>query len=290
MQVQGQYPHISGPPSRQLACCRYGRSHARSLYVSMRANSRELPLSAIPVSCFHIILGLPGPCFPSTCMSQAVLTAPLERFMCQYLQSLHSFRMRSRSSMPSCANSSMDLMVTMSCGLTLQICLIIALSFRCRRWRFGFVNGQVSLAWSIALRTQEVYTWPRVLKERWWEERTGSRSLNFFQAVFTCVVVEVHSHQLLRACLLGSKRKLPPPASSCLSGPTWTPLWSDVQGACKLNILMRQLHCTVCHSIFNLFLLPLFAVVGASKFKEGLFHFKNSGMKGLMFGIFRILF
>ena len=52
------------------------------------------------------------------------------------------------------------------------------------------VNGQVSLAWSIALRTQELYTWPHVLKERRHEERTGSRSLNFFQAVFTRVVVE----------------------------------------------------------------------------------------------------
>ena len=78
----------------------------------------------------------------------------------------------------------------MSCGLTLQICLVIALSFRCRRWRFGFVNGQVLLVWSIALCTQELYTQPRVLKERWREERTGSRSLNFFQVVFTCVVVE----------------------------------------------------------------------------------------------------
>ena len=92
-------------------------------------------------------------------------------------------------SMPSRTSRSLDLVVTMSCGLTLQICLIIALSFRCRRWRFGFVNGQVSLAWSIALRTQKLYTWPRVLKERWREERTGSRSLNFFQAVFTRVVV-----------------------------------------------------------------------------------------------------
>ena len=55
----------------------------------------------------------------------------------------------------------------MSCGLTLQICLIIALSFRCRRWRFGFVNAQVSLAWSIALRTQELYTRPHALKEKW---------------------------------------------------------------------------------------------------------------------------
>ena len=87
--------------------------------------------------------------------------------------------------MPSCASSSVDLMLAGSCGLTLQICLIIALSFRCRRWRLGFVNGQVSLAWSIALHTQELYTRPRVQ-----EERTGINSLNFFQAVFTPVVVE----------------------------------------------------------------------------------------------------
>ena len=119
--------------------------------------------------------------------------------------------MRSRSSMPSRTSSSLDLMVTMSCGLTLQICLIIALAFRCRRWRFGFVNGQVPLAWSIALRIQELYTRPRVLKERWREERTGSRSLNFFQ--FSHVLwLKVNSHLLLRACLLGSKRKLPPQA------------------------------------------------------------------------------
>ena len=74
--------------------------------------------------------------------------------------------------------------------LTLQICLIIAQYFRCRRWRFCFVKGQVSLAWSIALCTQGLYTQPRVLKERWREERTGSNSLNFFQAVFTCVGIE----------------------------------------------------------------------------------------------------
>ena len=92
--------------------------------------------------------------------------------------------MRSRSSMPSRASSSVDLMLAVSCGLTLQICLIIALSFRCRRWRLGFVNGQVSLAWSIALRTQELYTRPRVLKERWREERTGISSLNFVKGTF----------------------------------------------------------------------------------------------------------
>ena len=114
------------------------------------------------VSCFHVILGLPGPHYPSTCMSKAVLSAPLEHSTCPYHRSLLSFRIRFRSSMPSHTSSSLYLVVTMSCGLTLQICLIIALSFRCRCWRFGFVSGQVSLAWSIALRTQELYTWPHV--------------------------------------------------------------------------------------------------------------------------------
>ena len=98
----------------------------------------------------------------------------------------------------------------MSCGLTLHICLIIALSFRCRCWRQGFVTGQVSLSWSIALRTHVLCTRPRVLKERWREERTGFSSLNFFQVVFTRVVVESSQPPAVRACLLGSKRKLPP--------------------------------------------------------------------------------
>ena len=120
-----------------------------------------LSLQSLSVSCFHVILD-----FPSTCMSKAVLTAPLERSTCPYHRNLFSFRMRSKSSMPSRTSSSLDLVVTMSCGLTLQICLIIALSFHCIRWRFGFVNGKVSLALSIALRTQKLYTRPRVLKER----------------------------------------------------------------------------------------------------------------------------
>ena len=147
---------------------------------------------SLSVSCFQVSLGLPGPHFPSACKWKAVLTAPLELSTCPYQRSLLSFSMRSRSSMPSRASSLVDLMVAVSCGLTLQISLIIALSFRCRCWRLGFVSGQVLLAWSIALRTQELYTRPRVLKERWREERTGfsSLKLNFFQPVFRCVVVE----------------------------------------------------------------------------------------------------
>ena len=31
-------------------------------------------LQSLSVSCFHVILGLPGPCFPSTCMSKADCT------------------------------------------------------------------------------------------------------------------------------------------------------------------------------------------------------------------------
>ena len=63
------------------------------------------------------------------------LSWPLELSTCPYHRSLLSFRKRSRSSMPSRTSSSLDLVVTMSWGLTLQICLIIALSFCCRCWR-----------------------------------------------------------------------------------------------------------------------------------------------------------
>ena len=97
-------------------------------------------LQSLSVSYFHVIIGFPGPRFPSTCRSKADLTAPLEHSTCPYQRSLLSFRMRSRSSIPSHAIISLDPVVTMSCGMTLQICLIIALSFLC--WRFGFVNGQ----------------------------------------------------------------------------------------------------------------------------------------------------
>ena len=54
-------------------------------------------------------------------MSKGVLTAPLECSTCPYQWSLLSFRMRSRSSMPNNASSSLELVVTMSYGVTLQI-------------------------------------------------------------------------------------------------------------------------------------------------------------------------
>ena len=130
--------------------------------------------------------------------------------------------------MPSHANSSVYLVVMMSCDLMLQICPIIALSFRCRCWRVGFVSGQVSLAWSIALRTWAIHA-ATYLEKRWQEEKTGSSSLNFFQAVFTrgwkftasgfwehdsYVAKGIYHLQLLRSNLD-------------------VPLWSAIQGACS---------------------------------------------------------
>ena len=79
-----------------------------------------LSLQPLPVSCCNVILGLPVPHFPTNCMSKAVLTAPLERSRCPHQRSLLSFRVKSRSSMPSRASSSLDLVMIMFCGLTLS--------------------------------------------------------------------------------------------------------------------------------------------------------------------------
>ena len=157
----------------------------------MWVDSRELPLSAIPLcQLLPCHFGPPWPMLSINLYVKGCLDCTVGAFHMSIASESSLLQNEVRSSMPSRTSSSLDLVVTMSCGLTLHSCLIIALSFRCRRWRFGFVNGQVSLAWSIALRTQKLYTRPRVLKERWREERTGSRSLNFFQVVFTRVVVE----------------------------------------------------------------------------------------------------
>ena len=44
--------------------------------------------------------------------------------------------------MPSRASSSVDLMVAVSRGFTLQICLIITLSFRCKRWGWALLMAK----------------------------------------------------------------------------------------------------------------------------------------------------
>ena len=78
----------------------------------------------------------------------------------------------------------------MSCGLTLadlsDHCPVISLlMLEVQLCQWPSLAGMVHCAPHTG-----AYTPPRVLKERWREERTGSRSLNFFQAVFTRVMVE----------------------------------------------------------------------------------------------------
>ena len=91
------------------------------------------------VSFFNVSLGLAGPHLPTTCISHAVLTAPLECSTCQNQRSLLSLKMMLRSSSSNFASSLLDLTVTTSSGLILQICLIMVMSFRCR---FLLVNGK----------------------------------------------------------------------------------------------------------------------------------------------------
>ena len=87
---------------------------------------------SLSVSFFYVSLGLPAPRLPSICISHAVLIAPLERSTCPNQGSLLSLKMRSRSSSSSFASNSLDLTLATSSGLILQICLIMALSLRCR--------------------------------------------------------------------------------------------------------------------------------------------------------------
>ena len=111
----------------------------------MRVDSIELPLSAIPLcQLLPCHLCLPRPTISINLYVKGCLDCTImERSTGPYQWSLLSFRMMSRSSMPSCASSSLDLVVIVSHGLTLQICLIVVLSLRCRHRRFGFVNGQI---------------------------------------------------------------------------------------------------------------------------------------------------
>ena len=103
VQVQGQQPHQWAP--FQIAGLLHAWQLTPDLQICLSWGSMAESfhsLQSLSVSCFHVILGLPGPRFPSTCMSKAASTAPLEHSTCRYHR---SFRMRSRSSMPSRTSS-----------------------------------------------------------------------------------------------------------------------------------------------------------------------------------------
>ena len=127
------------------------------------------------VSFFHVCLGLPAPHLPSICISYAVLIAPLEPATCPNQRSILSLKMRSRSSSWSFASSSLDLTLATYSGLILQICLIMALSLRCKRCRFVLVSVS-NYCQEMQLRRNEMYkisccflwlmTWSHKIKYR----------------------------------------------------------------------------------------------------------------------------
>ena len=140
-------------------------------------------LRSLSVS-FHVIFGL-----PSTCMSQAVLTAQLEHSTCPYQGSLLSFWIRSKSSMSICTSSSLDLIQWWQC-LAVWYCSSVCPFIPLQTLEVLLCQWPSFTGMEHCTSTQELYMQPRVLKERWLEEGTGSSSLNFFLAVFICVVVE----------------------------------------------------------------------------------------------------
>ena len=95
---------------------------------------------SLSVCFFHVSLGLPAPRLPSICISHAVLIAPLESSTCPNQGSLHSLKMRLRSSSSSFASNSLNLTVATSSGLILQICLIMALSLGLVGWLCCFTS------------------------------------------------------------------------------------------------------------------------------------------------------
>ena len=89
--------------------CTPGRSHIGSPNIPIRRvnllsfHSRR----SLSVSVLHVILGLPGPRFPSICISQTVLIAPLDHSMCPNQRSLFSLKITLRSSISSRASRSL---------------------------------------------------------------------------------------------------------------------------------------------------------------------------------------
>ena len=186
--VQGQHPHQWAP--FQVAGLQHAKqiSHTRSPGISfMRVNGREFPLSAI-LFCQLLPCHL-GPPRPTLSINLYVKACWLHHSNIRHVHTRGAFSPSEWDPDPQCQATQVahwiwwwQCLATWHCRSIWSL-PVISLQI------LGFVNGQVSLAWSIALRTQELYRRPCFLKERWQEERTSSSSLNFFQAVFTRVVV-----------------------------------------------------------------------------------------------------
>ena len=109
-------------------------------------------------------------------------------------------------------------MVAVSCGLTLQICLITALSFRCRRWSRALLLAKFH--WHGALRSaHRCCTHGHVSRKKGGGKRELVSAPWTSSRRFSHVLwLKAHNHWLQRACFLSSKRKLPPPVCQARLG------------------------------------------------------------------------
>ena len=182
-----------------------------------KVDSWELPLSAIPLcQLLQCHLGPPRPTLSSTCMSKAVLTAPLS---VPHVHTSGAFSTSEWGPMPSRANVSLDLVVQ------------YLVAWHCRSiWslpcHFAADVGGLALSvakshWHGTLRSTHDSCTPCTPGHMSWKR--GGRKRELVAAPWTSsrqfshvLWLKIHSHWLLRACLLGSKRKLPPPACQVL--------------------------------------------------------------------------
>ena len=203
MQEHGHYPHQRAHFQVQCTCSWFAACMADltpGLQVSLSGGSIAKSfhsLQSISVSCLQVILGLPGPCF-----------VVWQRLSWLHCWSLLSFRMRSRSLMPSHASSWWwQLPVVLHCRSVWSLLCHFPADFG------GWVLLMAKFHWHGALRsthkscTHGHMSWKRdggkkeLVSALWTSSRMFSHVLWW----------KAHNHRLLRACLLGSKRKLPPP-------------------------------------------------------------------------------
>ena len=183
-----------GPlPGNWLAACLADLTPDLQVCLSWRSKAESFhSLRSLSVSCFHVILGLPGPCFPSTYRSKAVLTAPLEH--CTHVHISLVFSPSEWGPDPQCQASQVHVAHWIWWWQYLA-------AWHCRSvWSLpchsaadagGLALSMAKSHWHGALRsTPKSCTCGHVSWKRCQEDTTGSRSLDYFQTVFTHVVVE----------------------------------------------------------------------------------------------------
>ena len=199
--------HIGGAPSQKLVCSTHGRSHTRSPGVSvmMRVDRQELPFSVIPLcQLLPSHLGPPRPTLSISLYVKGCLDCTIGVFYVSIQVEPFLLQDEVRTSMWSVANSSVDLMVAVSCCFTLQICLIITVAVLLMaqfHWHGVLCSAHKSC-------THGHMSSKRGGRKRELVSAPWTSSKQFSQVLWR----KAHNHLLLRARLLGSKRKLPPPA------------------------------------------------------------------------------